>query len=265
MFEPLTTGRDPADGLAVRAPVAPSPVAASFSAPRWGLGDVAIGLLMSAGAAVAVVAAVLIDRRDEEFSRVAPDGWTLGTLLLINVVVFVGVPLLTSRRKGTASLRRDFGLAIWPGDVARGLAGAFVAIAFSAAAVNLLTAVLGAEVDTGTRYVGVTGAGQVVAIHVVVGLMVPMAEELFFRGMLLRSLQRRNGPILSLVASSALFALLHVSGATELGSTQAAILVWTWISGMVFGALTLGTGGRLGSAIVAHVALNQAVLLVALG
>ena len=72
---------------------------------RWGLGDVALGLAMFIGASTALVSAVLIDRRGDD-REVLLDGWSLATILLINVVVFVGVPVLTSRRKGSGSLSR---------------------------------------------------------------------------------------------------------------------------------------------------------------
>ena len=70
-----------------------------------------LGLALFAGATVAVIMAVLVDRRDESATPVSLDGWSLATISLINVVVFIGVPVLTSRRKGTGSLADDFGLA----------------------------------------------------------------------------------------------------------------------------------------------------------
>ena len=232
-------------------------------ATRWGLGDVALGLAMFIGASAALVSAVLIDRRGDD-REVLLDGWSLATILLINVVVFVGVPVLTSRRKGSGSLSRDYGLSLERRDVPFGLAGGFVAIVFGATAAGICTWILGAEVDTSSRYSAVAGTEQRLVLHLVVGLLVPVAEELFFRGLLLRSLLRRNGPILSLAASTALFALLHVVGAGELGAFQVAALASTAVFGLVFGGLTLGTDRRLGAAIVAHVAVNQTALLLAL-
>ena len=230
---------------------------------HWGLGDVALGLGMFAGATVALVAAILIDRRDEE-RHVLLDGWSLATILLINVVVFIGVPLLTARRKGSGSLTEDYGLCIRRRDLPVGLAGGFVAIVFAASAVSLTAAMLDADIDTTARYAAVHGFGQRLTLSLVVGLLVPVAEELFFRGLLLRSLLKRNGPLLSLGASTALFALLHVAGAGELGAFEAAGVASATVFGLIFGGLTLGTGGRLGAAIVAHVAVNQTALLLAL-
>ncbi len=47
--------------------------------------------------------------------------------------------------------------------------------------------------------------------HVIV--LVPVAEELYFRGLLLDHLRRGLGPVCALVGVTALFALLHVSSA----------------------------------------------------
>lgn len=230
--------------------------------PRWGLGDVGLGLAVLAAASTALVAAVVVDRRDQN-ANTQLDGWSLATILLINVVVFIGVPLLTARRKGSGSLARDYGLSIERRDLPLGVAGGFVAIVFGAAAASLVASYLSAEIDTATRYSAVSGIGQRLFLHLVVGLLVPASEELFFRGLLLRSLLRRNGPWLSLGASTALFALLHIAGAGGLGAFEAAAVASAAVFGLVFGGLTLGTGGRLGAAIVAHVAVNQAALLLA--
>lgn len=231
---------------------------------RWGLGDVVLGLALFAGATVAMIMAILVDQRDEPETTVSLDGWTLATVSLINVVVFIGVPVLTSRRKGTGSLAHDFGLSIRPRDITIGLAGGFVAIVFGAAVAGLLLTGVPDEASTATKYAAVDGFGEVLLLHLVVGGLVPASEELFFRGMLLRSLLRRNGPWLSLAASAALFGLLHVAGSGELGAVEIARLGSTVVFGLVFGALTLTTEGRLGAPILAHVAVNQAALLVAL-
>jgi hypothetical protein len=208
--------------------------------------------------------AVLVDRRDESAIPVSLDGWSLATISLINVVVFIGVPVLTSRRKGTGSLAHDFGLAFRSRDVPIGLAGGFVAIVFGAVVAGLLLTGAPDAGSTVSTYAGVTGFGEVLLLHVVAGGLVPVSEELFFRGMLLRSLLRRNGPWLSVTASAALFGLLHIAGSGELGAVETARLATTVVFGLVFGGLAVGTDRRLGAPIIAHVAVNQAALLVAL-
>ncbi len=247
-------------------PVTAEPATSAPAAPeaRWGLGDVWLGLAMFAGATAAVVAAVLIDRRGGSSTSADVDGWSLATILLINVVVFIGVPLLTARRKGTGSLRRDYGLSFRRSDILVGLGGGFVAVVFSATGAAIVAAALGHDVQTRSLE-NVSGIAQRIAVHLVLAGLVPVAEELFFRGLLLRSFLRRNGPALSLAATTALFSLLHIAGTTSLGAAQATAIVSAAISGLVYGLLTLGRNGRIGAAIIAHIVVNQTALFFAFG
>jgi CAAX prenyl protease-like protein len=91
-------------------------------------------------------------------------------------------------------------------------------------------------------------------------ITVPIAEELAFRGYLLRKLVGRdfeNVPanrftLLSFVVSSMLFGLLHTS----------------WIAGTVAGALfAIATyhRGRVSDAIVAHMTANALIAIAVLG
>ncbi|SEO36569.1 hypothetical protein SAMN04490248_104129 [Salinihabitans flavidus] len=84
-------------------------------------------------------------------------------------------------------------------------------------------------------------------------LLVPVVEELFFRGYLLGRLDTggRTGQIFAVVASSALFAVLH----------------GRWIEAFVAGvilALIMIRRGRLGDAILAHVVANSLIAVWAL-
>jgi hypothetical protein len=84
-------------------------------------------------------------------------------------------------------------------------------------------------------------------------ILVPLVEELFFRGYLLTRLDigGRFGPMMAVVLSSAAFAVLH-------GRWLEA-----WAAGVVF-ALVLLRRNRLGDAIVAHVAANSLIAVWAL-
>ncbi len=78
-------------------------------------------------------------------------------------------------------------------------------------------------------------------------LLVPIAEEAFFRGYLLRRFERGGlTPLIALVASSALFAVLHERWLAA------------GVSGLLFGAL-MQQRYRLSDAIAAHVAANIVV------
>ena len=86
----------------------------------------------------------------------------------------------------------------------------------------------------------------------VIALLPALAEELVVRGVLLPSLVRPLGPVLAVVASSILFALMH----------DPYRYLFTLAVGLVLGALRLRTGS-LWPPIVAHATLNTLTFLVA--
>ena len=85
-----------------------------------------------------------------------------------------------------------------------------------------------------------------VVLFLMVGIGAPVVEEIYFRGLTLRSAERRFGPMWALVGTSFFFAAIHLS-----------VLV---IPGLVVFALILGwltqRTGRLGPAIFAHIGFN---------
>ncbi len=87
----------------------------------------------------------------------------------------------------------------------------------------------------------------------IVAVGAPIAEEIFFRGLLQRSLLRRFGPIAAVALSALIFGLTHF----ELLQLPALIGF-----GVVLGVLAVRTG-RLGPGIFAHLSFN-AVTVVAL-
>ena len=87
------------------------------------------------------------------------------------------------------------------------------------------------------------------ALVVVVGA--PFAEELFFRGLLLRSFEKRWGTAVAVVGSSVIF------GATHFQALQFPALT---VAGLVFAGLAVRYD-RLGPAILAHVAFNAVTVI----
>ncbi len=92
-------------------------------------------------------------------------------------------------------------------------------------------------------------------------LMAPILEEILFRGILWRDLERRgHGPIACVLITAVLFALLHVVGWTAMGLPGPSIAV----DFVVIAALGAGFGlvrwrlGLIGGAIPAHMANNIA-------
>jgi len=89
----------------------------------------------------------------------------------------------------------------------------------------------------------------------------PFVEELFFRGLVLRSLARRFGPVIGVVGSSVLFGLVHFQ--TGMGAaSDAALMCAIGAFGLLLAYLAVRTG-RLGPGLVAHATFN-AITVIAL-
>jgi membrane protease YdiL (CAAX protease family) len=168
---------------------------------------------------------------------------------------YLGVPLYAARVKGRG-LVEDFRLRMEPLDIPKGLvaglAAQLLAIPLLYVLIFALTDALGWDIDhdlSGAARDLVDKAGDpvgVVLLVVITVVLAPPIEELFFRGLLLRSIENRYGPRWALWGSSVVFAAVHLQGL----QFPALVLI-----GLVLGWLALRTD-RLGPSIWAHVAFN---------
>lgn len=95
------------------------------------------------------------------------------------------------------------------------------------------------------------GAGfLLLAVLLVVGA--PLVEEIFYRGMLLRSLKRHLPPWPSIVISGFVFGVVHFDVVTIPGLALFGILL-AWLA---------HRSGRLGPSIVAHATFNAATVVI---
>jgi membrane protease YdiL (CAAX protease family) len=180
-------------------------------------------------------------------------------------VGLLGAALLTSRVWGSGRLSRDLGLRFrpWPDlpiGVAAGLGSQFVLV--PAVYIPLrpsfphLNRVLSHPALSLTGHA--QGAGfAVLSLFIVLGA--PVVEELFFRGLLLRSLDRRlaalgrwAGPGVAVVVTAAAFGLAHGEGLV--------IGLGLAVFGLVLGVLAEAFN-RLGPGIVAHATFNGATVV----
>lgn len=220
--------------------------------PRWGMGDVALGIALSWIVTV-VLAPVIIAVTNASDA----DDLPLRTVALLQVPfdgAMLGVALWASKTKGRGP-RRDFGLIVrW-----RDALYAFVGLAtqYAALLVYLPLFWLGAtsadEISKPARELTdkATDSMGVVLLFLVVAIAAPIVEEIFFRGLLLRSIERRHGAKWGLVGSSAIFGSVHL---------QALQFPALFLFGLVAGWLALRTG-RLGPSIVAHLAFNTVAVI----
>ena len=100
---------------------------------------------------------------------------------------------------------------------------------------------------------GAVGGGwTLVGLVVFGGLVVPFAEELFFRGVVYSAL-RRYGPVLATLASAALFGIAH---------GVSVVLVVAFLLGVV-NAVLVERSGSIWPAVLAHATNNTIALVLA--
>lgn len=238
----------------------PVPAAASdVVAPTWGLGDALAGL------AVGLVAGGLAGAIASGISGKV-DGLPVTIAGLVGLWVgLAGVPLLAARRKGSGSVADDFGLRLDPRadiglGIVVGLVGQFVVVRVI---VDLFQA-FAHNVDVAQQTKNVTGNPEGLGLAILAPFLIfgaPLVEELFFRGLVLRSLARRGGPVLAVVGSSVLFGLVHFQ--TGMGAaSDAALMCAIGAFGMLLAILAVRTG-RLGPGLIAHATFN-AITVIAL-
>ncbi len=169
----------------------------------------------------------------------------------------VGAAVWWSRNRGTGSLAEDFGYRVgawWdiPAGAALGLAAQYALVLLYRPFEHLVHN-LNRELGQPTqRTVGAAHTpltATVLLLFLAVGA--PLVEELFFRGLLLRSLARWSNPAVAIVASGVLFGLAHFEALQFAGLA---------LFGVLLGALAWRLG-RLGPSIAAHMSFNAVAVL----
>jgi hypothetical protein len=234
---------------------------------RWGLGDAILGFVVGViASSLAVVIWVGVTGERTTSSSTSTVGATVFSLVGLWVGL-AGAPVLASRMKGAKRLAVDFGLRlkIWPDvpiGVAVGLGSQLILLPVLYIPVRLLVPHLDQQLGQPAQHLtgGANSAGLVVlGIFVVLGA--PVVEELFFRGLLLRSLEktkalaslgRRACPTIAVLISAVAFGLAHLEVLQLLGLTA---------FGVVLGVLA-EQWRRLGPGIVAHATFNAVTVLV---
>lgn len=178
---------------------------------------------------------------------------SLGAVVAGTVGLWVGLagaPLWISRVSGSGSLVADFGLRFRLPDP---LVGAVAGVGSQYVLDYLVYLPVQSnrqlihQVGQPARHIaGLAHGGGVVLLVAVVVVGAPVAEELFFRGLLLRALAGRIGAPWAVLVSAVAFGLAHFE------PLQLPVLV---LFGVILGILATRTG-RLGPCICAHAAFN---------
>jgi membrane protease YdiL (CAAX protease family) len=184
---------------------------------------------------------------------------TLIVLICAQNLAIIAWLALVARRKGTGSLRSDFGLvlrrpaAAWLADSRFLLLGVGLQIV-ALLPIALLEAIYGHTAKQDVVSTADHARGwQVPALALAIVLLAPLTEELLFRGVLLRSLLRKQSPVVAVFVSALVFGLVHALGDPSIGTLIA--LPAIILLGVVSGWQAARTG-TLSRSILLHVGFN---------
>lgn len=226
----------------------------------WGLGDVVAGILASL-ALTLLVGGIIVGiagwSSDADLGDPIPI-WGLALLQLPLWFGYLGVTLFATRAKGDGVVQ-DLGVASTAFDAVGGLAigvlTQLVALPLLYLPILQLTGHTSEDLSAPARELAGradTVVGWVVFAGIV-GVGAPVVEELFYRGLFLRSLRKAGASTwLAVLVSSVVFAAIHF---------QALQFPGLLLFGLIAAALTVRTG-RLGPAIWAHVGFNLTTVVV---
>lgn len=244
-----------------------APPSTTGDAAGWlllaGLGFV-LGQVLSAVMLLAVAAANgHLSDVSQLAARATPPAWVVVSGLVGLWVGFVGAVVLASRHRGTGSVVRDMGLRVERWDVligiGVGLFGQFILVNLLYLPFEQFNPRLAHELQQpAKRLTGGFPGVDLAVIAVLTVVVVPVVEELFFRGLILRGFVRlfrgagpALGPVLAVTTTGIVFGLAHAEALELLGLAA---------FGIVLSALAFKFR-RLGPGIFAHASFNLVAIL----
>lgn len=221
-------------------------------------------LVVALGALLVLTASLVLSKF--VLDRLVEQRWPIAIYIVISASIGYLPSLLfgwwASRRWGRASLRSDSGLFFRASDAGWGPVTWLSCVAVQVAIAAL---VFSFEVPfTGnTEGIGdlADDRGYVITILITAVIAAPFVEEIVFRGLVLRGLLSRMGPVLAIAIQGVLFGVAHIDPVRGEGNLGLAMI----LSGV---GLVLGASAylfrRLGPTIVSHMITNSVAMTVAL-
>ncbi len=214
------------------------------------------GGLIASQIVVLVIGGIWSARSGKSIDLLQDDSNFIVVASAINELIFIATAFFVARMTGSVSIR-DFGFLRAPfgktlGKMAIVLASYFVMLGLYNALVHL------APDDSPDKLGASGGTGKMLAFGLLVAVLAPIAEEIFFRGMIYRSLKNSAGIWPAAIISGLLFGALHIDSTTSARLLQVIPLA---VLGIAF-ALLYQWSGTLYSTIALH-ATNNAIAVAA--
>ena len=221
--------------------------------PRWGMGEVAWGFALAQVSGL-ILGSAIISLAGQQASTADPASLPLWALVLQAPPLWIGfiaAPVWAARHRGNG-VRSDFHLTLRTRDIlpaaAIGVFAQLVLVPIVSWPFLKLTGSTTDDLAESARSLidKADSPAGVILLFVIVAIGAPIAEELFFRGLLLGAIAKRWSMTVGVVGSSLIFGASHFQPLLFPGLATA---------GLVF-ALVRANTGRLGPAIVTHMAFN---------
>lgn len=246
--------------------------------PWWGLGDVILGFIVFFIAATVGLFVGFPFTGLSLFELL--DGFATGSLdltsggallpmvatsLLAQQAAMAGWAVLVARWKGFGPVR-DWRLRFQLSDLWYGLGVGLIGLALTTVVSLALTRLVGLTDPSAADNTAIITAAEgspwlwVMVFGTVVGA--PVSEEIFFRGLALRSLEKRLGTAWAIPLSALVFSLPHFINGGVAGSIV--LLGSIFVVGVVLAAAAIHFD-RLGPSIVAHMVFNGVSVAAVLG
>ncbi len=198
----------------------PSPFAKSpsLSPVRWGIPDAVLVWIIGFFAALAgllLMIAVASTTGKVPASGIPRDFEIPNLLMGITSqnLAIIGALAAIARVKGRGSLRLDFGFAIRVRDIGWIAIGVLISVTAGLVLLPIteLANLKGSSQEVVKQFERAQGL-EIPLFIIGVVVLAPIAEELLFRGILLRSFMRRTSAGWAVMISALVFALVHVAG-----------------------------------------------------
>lgn len=186
---------------------------------------------------------------------------------LIQQFSWFGWPFVVSKWKGLGPAS-DWGWAFKRADIGIGVGTALIAMFAAGLVAAGTSALVGLEDDALAENTQILkdleGSPWLFGLLFVVVIGAPLSEELLFRGLILRSVQKRWGSVAGVIGSLLVFVPIHLADGGILSDGQIVL----WVSIATLGAalaIAAVVTERLAAPIIAHVIINAIASAGALG
>jgi membrane protease YdiL (CAAX protease family) len=216
---------------------------------RWGLGDAL--WIYPAGIVGSVIFASIGYGISHDKSG-HPAALTTALSFAGMYAVWLAGMFFISRAKGRGTLHADFGFVAHARHTWVLIVGVALEIALSLMVFPLVS-LAHHEKQTVVEDLKSSSGAKLAVFIIAAGLIAPIMEELFFRGLLLRALRRRWSPEIAIGASALVFALAHPLLDPQLGTF--ALVPALFALGAISGIAATWTG-ELSVSIALHIGFN---------